>query len=621
MHSQNSLGLTNESKGSASLRNIAIIAHVDHGKTSLVDSMLHQSGIFRANESVQERVMDSNDLERERGITILAKNTAIEYKDVKINIVDTPGHADFGGEVERVLKMVDGVLLVVDSFEGPMPQTRFVLRKALELNLKPIVVVNKVDRSDARPLEVVDEVFELFVQLDASEEQLDFSVIFTSARQGVAGYVHDDLHPSLAPLFDTILRVIPPPPSDSSSPLQVLVTNLDYDDYVGRVALGRIVRGSVSAGSQVVVIKRDGSIEKTKVSKLYVFSGLERLEVSAASAGEIVAISGIPNINIGETIAAPLNPEALPTIDVDEATLTMTFMINNSPYAGTEGAHVTSRKLRDRLYKELEVNVSLRVHETDSADAFQVSGRGELHLSILIENMRREGFELQVSKPEVILKEIDGVTCEPFEMLTCDVPETYVGTVIELLGSRKADLTNMVTLVGGMTRLEFLVPARGLIGFRGEFLTETRGEGILSHVFHSYQPFKGIINRRSHGSLVASDMGAATVYAIHQIQERGTLFLKPGTKVYEGMIVGQNSREQDLDVNITRKKQLTNIRSSTAEEALRLEAPKLLTLEEALEYIADDEYVEITPRSIRLRKKYLEKNIRARYEKQRTYTQ
>ena len=603
------------------LRNIAIIAHVDHGKTSLVDAMLHQSGIFRANESVQERVMDSNDLERERGITILAKNTAIEYKDVKINIVDTPGHADFGGEVERVLKMVDGVLLVVDAFEGPMPQTRFVLRKALALNLKPLVVVNKIDRSDARPLEVVDEIFELFLQLEASEEQLDFSVIFTSARQGVAGHEPNTLHPTLAPLFETILQVIPPPPTDTVSPLQILVTSLDYDDYVGRIALGRVVRGQICANSQVAVIKRDDSVEQMKVSKLYVFNGLERLEVPEASAGEIIAISGIPNINIGETIAAPLQPEALPTIDVDEATLTMTFMVNNSPYAGTEGAHVTSRKLRDRLFKELETNVSLRVEESGATDAFQVSGRGELHLSILIENMRREGFELQVSKPEVILKEVDGVTCEPFEMLTCDVPDTSVGAVIELLGPRKADLMNMATLVGGVARLEFLVPARGLIGFRGEFLTETRGEGIMSHVFHSYRSFKGMMHQRNHGSLVASDIGTATTYAMYQIQERGILFLEPGTKVYEGMIVGQNSREQDLDVNITRKKQLTNMRASGADDALRLEMPRMLTLEEALEYIADDEYVEITPLSIRLRKKYLDKNTRIKYEKQRAWTQ
>ena len=597
------------------LRNIAIIAHVDHGKTSLVDAMLHQSGIFRTNETIQERIMDSNDLERERGITILSKNTAVSYQDTKINIVDTPGHADFGGEVERVLKMVDGVLLVVDAFEGPMPQTRFVLRKALALDLKPIVVINKVDRADARALEVVDEVFELFMQLEASDEQLDFPVVFTSARQGIAGLKPTDLHPNLVPLFDTIIREIPSPPDDTQSPLQILVTSLDYDDYVGRIALGRIVRGKVLAASQVAVIKRDGSLEKVKLSKLYTFNGLDRLEVAEATAGDIVAISGIPNINIGETIADLTQPDPLPTIDIDEATLTMTFMINNSPYAGTEGTYVTSRKLRERLYKELETNVSLRVDETGTTEAFQVSGRGELHLSILIENMRREGYELQVSKPEVILKEIDGITCEPNEVLTCDVPDASVGSVIELLGPRKAELINMTTLTGGVTRMEFIVPARGLLGFRGEFLTETRGEGVMSHVFHSYHPHKGPINQRNRGSLVASEDGVATAYAIYQIQERGTLFIQPGVKVYEGMIIGQNARERDLEVNIARKKQLTNMRASGADDAIRLETPILMTLEEALEYIADDEYVEVTPQSIRLRKKHLDKNSRARYEK------
>ncbi|MCL1790474.1 MAG: translational GTPase TypA [Peptococcaceae bacterium] len=597
------------------LRNIAIIAHVDHGKTSLVDAMLHQSGIFRTNETIQERIMDSNDLERERGITILSKNTAVSYQDTKINIVDTPGHADFGGEVERVLKMVDGVLLVVDAFEGPMPQTRFVLRKALALDLKPIVVINKVDRADARALEVVDEVFELFMQLEASDEQLDFPVVFTSARQGIAGLKPTDLHPNLVPLFDTIIREIPSPPDDTQSPLQILVTSLDYDDYVGRIALGRIVRGKVLAASQVAVIKRDGSLEKVKLSKLYTFNGLDRLEVAEATAGDIVAISGIPNINIGETIADLTQPDPLPTIDIDEATLTMTFMINNSPYAGTEGTYVTSRKLRERLYKELETNVSLRVDETGTTEAFQVSGRGELHLSILIENMRREGYELQVSKPEVILKEIDGITCEPNEVLTCDVPDASVGSVIELLGPRKAELINMTTLTGGVTRMEFIVPARGLLGFRGVFLTETRGEGVMSHVFHSYHPHKGPINQRNRGSLVASEDGVATAYAIYQIQERGTLFIQPGVKVYEGMIIGQNARERDLEVNIARKKQLTNMRASGADDAIRLETPILMTLEEALEYIADDEYVEVTPQSIRLRKKHLDKNSRARYEK------
>jgi len=600
------------------LRNLAIIAHVDHGKTSLVDVMLRQSGVFRANEQLTERVMDSNDLEKERGITILAKNTAINWQGIKINIVDTPGHADFGGEVERVLKMVDGVLLVVDAFEGPMPQTKFVLRKALELNLKPIVVINKIDRPEARAYEVVDEVLELFLQLGANEEQLDFPVVYTSARQGSSGYEPGEMTNDLVPLFETILREIPAPECDPDSPLQMLVTTLDYNDYLGKIAIGRIFRGTLVSNSPVGVMKRDSSFEKVKVGKVFTFQGLNRVDVSEADAGDIVAISGIPNINIGETVTCILNPEALPTIDIDEPTLTMMFMVNTSPFAGTEGKHVTSRKLRERLFKEIETNVSLRVEEMGTAaDAFQVSGRGELHLSILIENMRREGFELQVSKPEVILKEIDGKKCEPYEHLTCDIPETATGTVIELLGSRKAEMLNMVNMPGGVTRLEFLIPARGLIGFRGDFLTETKGEGIMAHVFHSYQPYKGEIQGRSRGALVASDFGDTTAYALFQLQDRGRMFLEPGTKVYEGMIVGENTREQDIEVNVTRKKQLTNMRSSGADESLRLEPPRILGLEEALEYINDDEYVEITPVNIRLRKKFLDKNTRARYEKQR----
>ncbi|HWJ03703.1 MAG TPA: translational GTPase TypA [Verrucomicrobiae bacterium] len=599
------------------LRNIAIIAHVDHGKTSLVDVMLKQSGVFRANETVVERVMDSNDLERERGITILSKNTAVLWKDIKINIVDTPGHADFGGEVERVLKMVDGVLLVVDAFEGPMPQTKFVLRKALELDLKPIVVINKIDRPDARPYEVVDEVLELFIQLGANDTQLEFPVVYTSARQGIAGLEPEGLQDNLAPLFETILENIPAPEAEVDKPLQMLVTTLDYDDYLGKIALGRIVRGVINANSQVNVIKRDLTLEKAKVVKVFKFNGLNRVETEVAEAGEIVAISGIPNINIGETVTCLLNPEALPTIEIDEPTLTMTFMVNNSPFSGLEGQHVTSRKLRDRLFKELETNVSLRVEETDSAEAFQVSGRGELHLSILIENMRREGFELQVSKPEVIFKEIDGVKCEPVEHLTCDVPETAMGAVIERLGSRKAEMVNMVTLTGGVTRLEFVIPARGLIGFRGEFLTETRGEGIMAHVFHSYQPYKGEIVGRNRGVLIAFESGESTTYALHSIQDRGVLFIGPALKVYEGMIVGENSREQDMEVNVCKKKHVTNMRSSVAEEALRLEHPRMLSLEEALEYINEDELVEITPQNIRLRKKFLDKNARVRYEKQK----
>ena len=600
------------------LRNLAIIANVDNGKTSLVDVMLKQSGIFRANEQVAERVMDSNDLERERGITILAKNTAVHWQGVKINIVDTPGHADFGGEVERVLKMVDGVLLVVDAFEGPMPQTKFVLRKALELELKSIVVINKVDRPEARPYAVVDEVLELFLQLGANEEQLDFPLIYTSARLGGAGYEPDALADDLQPLFATILKEIPAPESDRESPLQMLVTTLDHNDYLGKIAIGRIFKGTLQANSPITVIKRNQTLEKTKVGKIFTFEGLNRIEVTEALAGDIVAVTGLPEINIGETIADPDKPEALPTIAIDEPTLSMMFMVNTSPLAGTEGKHVTSRKLRERLFKEIETNVSLRVEETDNMDTFLVSGRGELHLSILIENMRREGFELQVSKPEVILKEIDGIKCEPYEHLTCDIPDWATGTVIEILGTRKGEMLNMQNLPGGVTRLEFLIPARGLIGFRGEFLTETRGEGIMAHVFHSYQPYKGGIQKRNRGVLIASDPGEATAYALHALKDRGKMFIEPGTKVYEGMIVGESNKEQDIDINVTRKKHLTNMRASGADEALKLEPPRILSLEEALEYINDDEYVEITPSSIRLRKKYLDKNTRAKFEKRRS---
>jgi len=598
------------------LRNLAIIAHVDHGKTSLVDVMLRQSGVFRANEQVQERVMDSNDLEKERGITILSKNTAINWQGTKINIVDTPGHADFGGEVERVLKMVDGVLLVVDAFEGPMPQTKFVLRKALELDLKPIVVINKTDRPEARAYEVVDEVLDLFLQLGANDKQLDFPVVYASARQGIAGLEPGAMADDLVPLFETILKEIPAPEADFDSPLQVLVTTLDYNDYLGKIAIGRIFRGKLIANSQVAIIKRDKSLEKVKVVKLFTFDGLNRVEVPEAWAGDIIAISGIPNINIGETITCLINPEALPIIEIDEPTLTMTFMINTSPFAGTEGKHVTSRKLRERLFKEVETNVSLRVEETDSADAFQVSGRGELHLSILIENMRREGFELQVSKPEVILKEIDGEKCEPYEHLTCDVPESSMGTVIEMLGSRKGEMLNMVNMTGGITRLEFLIPARGLIGFRGDFLTETRGEGIMAHVFHSYQPFKGEIRGRSRGVLIASDLGESTGYALFNLQDRGIMFIDPGTKVYEGMIVGMNNRDKDLEINVCKRKHLTNMRASGSDETLKLKEPRLLSLEESIEFINDDELVEITPTNVRMRKKVLNKDERAKYNKQ-----
>ncbi|MDI6879361.1 MAG: translational GTPase TypA [Desulfitobacteriaceae bacterium] len=600
------------------LRNIAIIAHVDHGKTTLVDAMLRQSGTFRANQQVMERVMDSNDLERERGITILSKNTAVHWQGVKINIVDTPGHADFGGEVERVLKMVNGVLLIVDAFEGPMPQTRFVLRKALELKLTTIVVVNKIDRPDARPDEVVDEVLDLFIELGADDEQLDFPVVYASARQGTSGLAPDQMEANLEPLFAKILDHIPAPEGDPESPLQLLVTTLDYDDYVGKIAIGRIVRGAIHQGEQVILIKRDESFERPKIGKVYVFEGLQRVDVPEAGAGEIVALTGMASANIGETVASALNPEALPTIEVDEPTLSMNFIVNNSPFAGQEGEFITSRKLRERLFKEVETNVSLQVEETDSADSFKVSGRGELHLSILIENMRREGYELQVSKPEVIVKTIDGAKCEPIEFLICDVPEGALGAVMELLGKRKAEMVNMITLSPTQVRVEFKVPARGLIGFRGEFLTETRGEGMMSHVFHGYEPYKGEIVGRTRGVLIAFEDGESTTYGLYQAQERGKIFIEPGTKVYEGMIVGENSREQDIEVNVAKKKHVTNMRSSNADEALRLEKPIVFSLEQALEYIDDDELVEVTPKSIRLRKKYLDRHSRVRYAKSLT---
>lgn len=597
------------------LRNIAIIAHVDHGKTTLVDAMLKQSGTFRANQQVMERVMDSNDLERERGITILSKNTSVHWKGTKINIVDTPGHADFGGEVERVLQMVNGVLLIVDSFEGPMPQTRFVLRKALELKLVPIVVINKIDRPDARPAEVEDEILELFIELGADDEQLDFPVIYASARQGIAGLKADELADDLEPLFSGIMEHIPAPQVEIDAPLQLLVTTLDYDDYVGKIVIGRIVRGTIHQGEAVTLIKRDESFEKAKIGKVYIYEGLKRVDALEAQAGEIVALSGLTTANIGETVACAVNPEALPIIEVDEPTLTMNFMVNNSPFAGREGEFVTSRKIRERLFKEIETNVSLNVEETDSADAFRVSGRGELHLSILIENMRREGYELQVSKPEVIVKTIDGVKCEPIEYLICDISENAMGAVMELLGQRKAEMVNMTNLSPTQIRVEFRIPARGLIGFRGEFLTETRGEGMMSHVFHGYEPFKGEIPGRSRGVLIAFEDGEATSYGLNVAQERGATFIEPGTRVYEGMIVGENSREQDIEVNVAKKKHVTNMRSSNSEEAVRLDNPRLFTLEQALEYIDDDELVEITPKSIRLRKKYLDRTARVRYAK------
>lgn len=597
------------------IRNVAIIAHVDHGKTTLVDELLKQSGVFRENEQIDERVMDSNDLERERGITILAKNTAVTYNDTKINIVDTPGHADFGGEVERVLTMVDGVLLVVDAFEGPMPQTKFVLKKALALDLQPIVVINKIDRPDSRPDQVIDQVFDLFLELDASEEQLDFSIVYTSAKDGIAKYELEDEATSLEPLFKTIIEKVPAPEVDPHGPFQMLVTNIDYDNYVGRYAIGKIQRGSVKPNQQLTLISHEGKLTNAKVTKVYSYHGLNKLEVSIAHAGDVVALAGLDKVNIGETLADQENPEQLPIITVDEPTLTMTFSVNNSPFAGLEGDFVTSRKLSERLYRELQSNVSLKIEDTDSPDAFQVSGRGELHLSILIENLRREGYELQVSKPEVIYKNIDGVRCEPIEMLTIDIPEEFMGTVMDNLNQRKAEMINMTSNSKGYTRLEFKVPARGLIGFRSQFLTETRGTGIMNHSYFGYEPVKGEILSRYQGALIAFEAGETTTYGMLAMEDRGTFFLTPGTKVYAGMIVGQNNRPNDLEVNLCKKKHLTNMRSSGSDDTVKLKEPKILTLEEAIEFISDDELVEVTPKSIRLRKKLLDKNERQREAK------
>ncbi len=594
------------------VRNVAIIAHVDHGKTTLVDQMLKQSGIFRENEQVQERVLDSNELERERGITILSKNTAVDYKGIKINIVDTPGHADFGGEVERVLKMVDGVLLLVDAFDGPMPQTRFVLKKALQMSLKPIVIVNKIDRPDARPMEVVDEVLDLFIELGADDDQLEFPLLYASSREGYAVYDLQDDRINLQPLFETIVNKVPAPKGDMEAPLQLLVSSVDYDDYVGRIAIGRIERGKIRSGQQVAVCRKDGSVLQAKVSRLYEFKGLKRIECLEAMLGDIVAVSGITDITIGETICDIENPEPLPFVDIDEPTITMTFSVNDSPFAGMEGTYVTSRHLRERLFKEAETNLSMRVEETDSPDAFKVSGRGELHLSILIETMRREGYEFQVSKPRVILKEIDGKICEPIEYLIIDVPEEYMGVVMEKLGARRAEMVNMYTLNDGHIRLEFKIPARGLIGYRSEFLTDTKGNGIINHIFYGYDVYKGEIESRQRGSLVAWETGEAVTYGLYNAQERGTLFIKPGTMVYEGMIVGENSRSEDIVVNVCKKKHVTNMRAAGSDEALRLSPPKIMSIEEALEFIADDELVEITPKSIRLRKRILDTEQRAK---------
>jgi GTP-binding protein len=585
------------------LRNIAIIAHVDHGKTTLVDGMLKQSGIFRTNENVQERVMDSNDLERERGITILSKNTAIKYQDTKINIVDTPGHADFGGEVERILKMVNGVLLLVDAFEGTMPQTRFVLSKALELKLKPIVVINKIDRPEARPEEVVDEVLELFIDLGADDEQLEFPVIYASARDGYALNNVGDENDNLEPLFETIIKNVPIPEGDETGDLQMLVTSIDYDDYVGRIAVGRVERGQIKPNQPAVICRKDSKLKNIRVGKVYTFNGLARAEADLQKAGDIIAISGVEDVTIGETICNIENPEPLPFVEIDEPTISMNFVVNNSPFAGREGDFVTSRHLRARLIKELETNVSLRVEETDSTDSFKVSGRGELHLSILIETMRRQGYEFQVSKPEVIYKNVDGVLQEPIEYLMVDLPEEFMGGVIEKLGTRKAELANMAPSNAGYMKLEFIVPARGLIGYRSEFLTDTKGNGIMNHVFHGYEPFKGEIAFRNRGSMVAWEDGESVTYGLFNAQERGRLFIGPGTKVYKGMIVGENAKQEDILINVCKKKHVTNIRASGSDDTLRLTPHLKLSLEQCLEFIDDDELVEITPQNIRIRKK------------------
>lgn len=600
------------------IRNIAIIAHVDHGKTTLVDQLLQQSGIFRENESVQERVMDSNDLERERGITILAKNTAITYKDYLINIVDTPGHADFGGEVERIMKMVDGVLLVVDAYEGCMPQTKFVLRKALEHNLTPIVVVNKIDRPAARPAEVIDEVLDLFIELDANDQQLEFPVVYASGLNGTSSLVVEKQDDNMQAMYDTIIKNIPAPTEKVDEPLQFLVTLMDYNEYLGRIAIGRVNRGIIRQGQPVAVMTRDGGKKSARIEKLFGFQGLRRVEIEEAGAGDIVAIAGIKDINIGETIADPNQPEALPVLKIDEPTLQMTFLVNNSPFAGREGKWVTSRKLRERLLKELETDVSLRVDETDSPDAFIVSGRGELHLGILIENMRREGYELQVSKPEVIVKEIDGVKMEPVERLLIDVPEESMGAVMESLGSRKAEMVNMINNGTGQVRLEFLIPARGLIGYSTHFLTLTRGYGVMNHAFDSYGPLhSGQVGGRHEGVLVSSENGVSTLYGILSIEDRGILFVEPSTEIYEGMIVGEHTRDNDIVVNICKEKQLTNVRSATKDDTVKMKTPRMFSLEQALEYLNDDEYCEITPKSVRLRKKILNKSERERAEKHR----
>ncbi len=592
------------------IRNIAIIAHVDHGKTTLVDQMLLQSGVFRKNQQVEDRVMDSNDLERERGITILSKNTAIRYNELKINIIDTPGHADFGGEVERVLKMVNGVLLLVDAFEGPMPQTKFVLKNALEQKLPVIVVINKIDRPEARPNEVIDEILDLFIELEADETQLDCPFVFASARDGVATLDINQKGKDMQPLFEVIKQYIPAPVGALDRPLQILVSTVDYNDYVGRIAIGKVERGSIQVGQDALLCNVNGEHRKVKITNLYQFEGLKRTAVESAKLGDIIAVSGVEGIQIGETICDIEHPDPLPFVNISEPTISMTFSVNTSPFAGQDGKYVTSRNLRDRLFKEVYTDVSLKVEETDSPDAFKVSGRGELHLSILIENMRRQDYEFQVSKPTVIYKEINGKRHEPMERVTVDVPEQYAGTVIEKLGSRKGEMINMVNGKGGNVRLEFSIPARGLFGYRSEFMTDTRGEGILNSVFDGYQPYKGEIATRNQGSLVAFETGEAVSYGIYHAQDRGQMFIQPGQRVYEGMVVGANSRQGDIEVNVCKRKHVTNIRAAGADEAMRLVPPKILTLEQALEFIDDDELVEITPSSIRIRKAILDTTMR-----------
>ena len=592
------------------IRNVAIIAHVDHGKTTLVDQLLRQSGVFRSNEEVEERVMDCNDLERERGITILSKNTSVMYKDIKINIVDTPGHADFGGEVERILTMVDGVLLLVDAFEGCMPQTRFVLKKALALGKKPIVVVNKIDRPGARPAEVVDEVLDLFIELGANDNQLDFPVVYTSGRDGYAVNDPEEKGVDMKPLFDAILKYIPVPKGELNGPAQVLFSNIDYDDYVGRIGIGRVERGQINVGQMMTLCHRDGTTHTERVTKLYQFEGLKRVDAETAKMGDIVAVSGMPDLNIGETACDPEHLDMLPFVKIDEPTVSMMFMVNNSPFADREGKFVTSRNLRDRLAREIQTNVALRVEETDSADTFKVSGRGELHLSILIEEMRRQGYEFQVSSPTVIYKEINGKRCEPMELLMIEVPDDYVGPVMEKLGSRKAELVNMGTRDTGITHMEFRIPARGLMGYRQEFLTDTNGNGIMNSVFDSYEPYKGEIVVRNTGSLVAFENGTTTGYGLWYAQDRGRLFIGPGVEVYEGMIVGSNPKNEDIAVNVCKKKHVTNTRAAGSDEALKLTPPDNLSLEQCLEFIQDDELLEVTPKSLRMRKKILNKEQR-----------